>query len=132
MDIRIKTRFGDTIYLTEYGGIIRLVTEGKIYTWNPDADGYIGVIEHGGNFLHGTEFRRPTRGGGAWETMEVARGTDYHICTGRLYCQNHIPTVQQAAKMMKNGSTEYGTWTGETPNPAPGKNDEWIPATQAK
>lgn len=128
MDIRIKNRFGEMIYLSAYNGTIRLITAGKIYSWNPDADGYIGAIEHGGNILDGTEYRRPARGGGAWECLAIAAGTENHIYTERLYCQNHIPTHAEAAEMMEHGTLKYEPWECETPNPEPGENNEWIPA----
>lgn len=80
---------------------IRAICEGKIYTWNPDANGYPGAVQHGGNFLHGTEYRISCSGGGAWERETVANGTDDYVTYEYLYPINDVPTLEMAEKMLQ-------------------------------
>lgn len=77
-----KNRFNDEIAFVSgpYNkpNEIRAICDGKIYYWNPNANGYPGAIQHGGNFLHGTEYRIPSNGGGAWERETIATGAINH------------------------------------------------------
>lgn len=127
-EIRITTKFRQ-IYATRYNGETVLISDRKIYRWNPNGNGYPGAIQHGGNFLDGTEFRGPAQGGGTWDAVVIANGTDNHITTDHLYIINNIPTLVEVDEMLEKGTlhSQFGDrWPVETPNQEPGKNNEWV------
>ncbi len=97
-----KTRFGEEIIFSagpyRTPNEIRAIHDGNIYYWNPNANGYPGAIQHGGNFLNGTEFRRASIGGGAWE-REVVVVSNY-ITYDYLYPINDVPTLEHAKELL--------------------------------
>ena len=127
--VRIHTKF-QTLFLVNYGGESVIVSNGNIFRWNPESNaGWVSVIEHGGNFIDGTEFRHPATSNGAWECTRIADNTDCHIITDRLYFDNDIPHGVGAVVELLNG-TDHPRWNPETTNPIGGHNDEWIPVNQ--
>jgi hypothetical protein len=128
-EIRFTTKRGETIYATRYNNKTVLISDGKIYYWNPTGNGYPGCIQHGGNMLSGTEFRKSSQGGGSWDAIIIATGTINHITTTSLYLINNIPTLQEVNEMLEKGTLKsmFGDrWPVETPNPTAGKNNEWV------
>ena len=109
-----------------YNDKIHAEVFGKLYYWNPNAkSGYIGAIQHGGNYLNGTEYRGPATSDGDWceyPHLEYGRVISY---SGLGYGTQFFPHVKYVT-MALNGELVDG-W--ERTNPEDGKNDEWIPLT---
>src|SRR3990167_4233737 len=65
--IRKQCRHGLFIIHNHDGGLWAEVNN-RLYFWNPDSrtGGAGQIIEHGGNHLHGTEYRRPYEPTGDW------------------------------------------------------------------
>jgi len=119
--IRKQFRFGVvTAHLAR--GRVLMEVDGDLYFWDPASTcAGAGLVEHGGNFLQGTEHRSAARSSGDWVRFpHVEHG---HVVTTR--CLSHLangyPSLDVVISAFKHGGDGW-----ERPNPEDGHNDEWI------
>lgn len=120
--IRTQCKYG-MFTVHHHDGNTWAEVDGKIYHWNPDASsGYPGCIQHSGNFLHGTEYRGPVRGGGDW--VQYPHLEHGHVVTtaGLGFGANGYPSGPEVEQALDGRS--YLKW--ERTNPEGGHNNEWI------
>lgn len=96
-----------------------------LYHWDENArSGLTGAIEHGGNFLHGTEYREPARSNGDWVQYphHVEGGVALIVGSPLCYRSNFFPSFADIERAFTDGGNGW-----ERTNPELGKNNEWIP-----
>ena len=133
-EVKITTRLKEEFLITLYENEIVISDDQHVYRWNPLGSAWVIAVQHGGNFLHGTEYRRSPDADGAWECLAVSYG---HVHTARLYHhENDIPDLELATALL-NGGANIATgplagisrtdhWNPRVSNPIGGKNDQWI------
>lgn len=99
--------------------------DGKLYDWNENAtSGFPGAIQHGGNFLHGTEYRVPATSHGDWVQYPHLEHDHVVVSAGLGYGSNNYPSFTDVLAALHG---DIAGW--ERTNPEGGKNNEWIPLT---
>jgi len=122
--IKTDCKFG-TFTVHNHDGQIWAEVEGVLYFWNEAAtSGFPGCVQHGGNFLHGTEYRGPVQGGGDWVTYPHLEYGHVVTTGGLCYGANGYPDLKGVKRALAG---ELAGW--ERKNPEGGKNNEWIPLT---
>lgn len=127
--VRYLSNHNEMVYILRHGGSVRVAVRGIIYRWDSSGVAADGAIRHGGNHLHGTEFRAASSGSsGAW-TAEVNVGSEDipHVATKRLdyMRQNGYPDLMEAEALLR-GENAFYRKNLQTTNQEGGRNNEWI------